>query len=346
MNLFLEEIGQQPAAILSTAAWLSSAEGTRSLAAIRRQWETGRYGRILFTGMGSSYFLSSAGAILLSGRGIPALAMNTGELLHHGSALAFRRDTLLVAISQSGESYEIVELVRRKPSGAFLAAITNEAESTLASGADVALLTQAGIEQMTSTKTFITGWQVLRAFAGSISGESSVLPWEETAASIGDILRTADVSSAASFLSDKQFVQLCARGVQMCAASQAALMFMEAAHTPASALTGGDFRHGPMEMVGGGIPVIIFSHSLSSTYPQMRRLAVDVTNFGGKVIFVSDVPVGEDGTFLSLVAPAYDPTLFPITSIVPLQLLVLEFARSKGLNPGGFSHGNKVTRSE
>lgn len=346
MNPFLEEIHEQPEALMATAAYLSSDAGTEVLSQIRERWESGRYSRMVFTGMGSSYFLSCSAAGMLAACGMNAFAVNTGELLHYGRGIFEAEDTFLVIISQSGESYEVVELLKRCSGGAFTVGLTNRPESTLGAGSDLCLLTIAGEEEMTSTKTFITGWQVCLSLVNVLLGKPLDKDWVAVADAVSELLGSCDTARALSFLKGKGFIQLCARGPQMCTASQSALMFMEASHTSASALTGGDFRHGPMEMVGDGIPVIIFSHSLAPTRAQMLRLAEDVVRFGGKVIFVTDEPVPESGSLTCLVAPAPDEDVFPITSVVPVQLLVNDFAVAKGLTPGDFSHGNKITRIE
>lgn len=63
---------------------------------------------------------------------------------------------------------------------------------------------------------------------------------------------------------------------------------MEAAHTPASALLGGEFRHGPLEMVKKGFIAILFAHSQSETYEQSLSLVKDILKYEGKVIFITD----------------------------------------------------------
>lgn len=66
------------------------------------------------------------------------------------------------------------------------------------------------------------------------------------------------------------------QGYGFASAAQTALMFMEATKTPASALLGGEFRHGPLEMVGPGFICIIYAHSRSGVYRQSIRLMADV----------------------------------------------------------------------
>ena len=105
--------------------------------------------------MGSSCFVSQAAAIMMTAYNIPAFAINAGELLHFQSSVLTER-TLLVAISQSGESYEVIELLKqlgeRHHSRLTVVGVTNESGSSLAAMATLSLLCKAGREEMTSTK--------------------------------------------------------------------------------------------------------------------------------------------------------------------------------------------------
>jgi len=342
MHSFLKEIHEQPGAVLETAAYLSSEAGRRPLGEVGTLWRSGRYSRILATGMGSSFFTGSSLALLLEGSGVPAFCINAGQLLHHGLDVA-REDTLLVAISQSGESYETVKVLQTlNLPPERVVAITNTPGSRLAALSGHVILTKAGEERMTSTKTFITAWQAALAFAGAITGK----PYIYDALSLSDGIRwILSQTIDASPFRDVPFIQFTARGIDFEVAQQSALMSMEALHLPASALTGGDFRHGPLEMVAPEMPVVVISHSESPTAEQSLRLARDVSRFGGHPVLVADkAPDNFEGTFFEV--PDCDLNLFPILAIIPLQLLVCGIAEDRGIIPGDFYHGGKVTSIE
>lgn len=155
------------------------------------------------------------------------------------------------------------------------------------------------------------------------------------------------LSRSVAFLSGHPFVQVIGRGTVFASVAQTALMFMEATKTPASALLGGEFRHGPLEMVGPGFICIIYSHSRSGVYRQSIRLVADVLSFNGKVILVSDISSGiESVNLLEINVHCGDPDLFAIPSIVPVQLIVNAWAEEMELVPGSFTHGAKVTSIE
>lgn len=335
---FLKEILEQPGAVRDTAEHLRQAS-----------MPAGGYSRIVATGMGSSYFVAGAFALLLEGRGVPAFCVNAGELLHYGQKV-LAEDTLLVAISQSGESYETVQLLRELylPKERVVA-ITNEPGSRLASMAGTVVLTKAGKEEMTSTKTFITSWMVALALADSLCGAKTRWNGDGLAEAVEKTLSRRDqVVRAAELVGDSSFIQFTARGIDFQVAQQSALMCNEALHLSSSALTGGDFRHGPLEMVGPGLTVVIISHSQSPTRAQSLRLVDDVLRYGGNVLLVTDRnphPGMFPGIEVLETAPC-TPELFPVLAVLPLQLLIVELASRRGIIPGDFSHGGKVTLSE
>lgn len=352
MTKFLQEILEQPEAIRATAAHYSTTEGRAALSAFAESAR--KASRIIATGMGSSYFLSGALQAFLSLHGIAVTVINAGELLHYQLSV-ITDDTLLVATSQSGESYETVNVVGRlrergvKPR---LAVITNEPLSTLGRSADILLPTVAGVEEKTSTKTFITGFQILYMIERTLAGtEAGPAAWEQLAAAIGSILNQRHNALPAMLraLGDASYIQLIARGTAMASASQSALMVMEASHTPSQALAGGEFRHGPLEMVGPGFTAIVLAPSESPTFGQTCRVVDDILKFGGHVLLVSDrADAMQNADNLTVVAaPAPCEALFPITAIIPIQLAVEAWAReAKGIVPGEFTHGLKVTDIE
>ena len=164
MNQFLKEIKEQPQALILTANYHETNEGKNTLQQIADLWNSGRYRSILLTGMGSSFFIATATASLLNIRGIQAYSVNAGELLHYQHP-TIDEQTLLVCISQSGESYEVIRLIQSLPKNITILSICNEAESTLVKLSRHSLLCQAGKEEKTSTKTFITCYQVAYLFA-------------------------------------------------------------------------------------------------------------------------------------------------------------------------------------
>ena len=352
MTQFLQEILGQPEAVTDTAGYYASEQGLAALAAFAGSVR--RAGRVVALGMGSSYFLAGALQAFLSRHGIAVTVINAGELLHYQLDVV-TDDTMLVAISQSGESYETVNVIRQLESRGvrpLLAVITNEPASTLGRYADILLPTVAGVEEKTSTKTFITGFQVLYMIEKAIGGDGIPADvWNELSAGIEAMLNQRDktLPDMLRALGEASYLQIIARGTAMASASQSALMSMEASHTPSQALAGGEFRHGPLEMVGEGFTAIVMAHSSAPAFEQTRGLVGDILRFGGRVLLVTDRVDAIDPAqgLTTVAAPAPDADLFPITAIIPVQIAIEVWAREmKGVTPGEFIHGHKVTNEE
>ncbi len=349
MNKFLKEIEEQPQSLADTFAYYEE-QGKETLNQVVSLWQSGKYDKIIFTGMGSSYFISYAATCLLNGSEIKSFAVNAGELLHYQFPL-LNKSTLLVCISQSGESYEIVKILGKLSPEITVVAICNEADSTLAKKARVSLLSKAGKEEMTSTKTFISTYLVTYLLSLALTGKfngSSFAEIEATIQAVSGLLDNRDqwLDGAVNTIAHSPFVQLVGRGPVFASVQQSALMLMEATRNPASALLGGEFRHGPMEMIKPGSRVVVFAPS-GTTYLQSMSATRDVLKFGGKVLLITDqVPAIEDDNLFTIVIPCTNEPLFAITSVIPMQLIVNQWSIEEENKPGDFTRGAKVTSIE
>jgi glutamine---fructose-6-phosphate transaminase (isomerizing) len=135
MTTFLDEIVQQPEALADTLHLYTS---DLNLLVQCEQAFHGGYRRILFSGMGASFFATFPAQLQLLSHGIEALAVETSELLHYMQTL-ITPDTMLVLVSQSGYSAEVVKLLEEIDPSAFVIGITNDTESPLAKRSHICL---------------------------------------------------------------------------------------------------------------------------------------------------------------------------------------------------------------
>ena len=349
MNKFLKEIFEQPLALQNTLNYYNTGNGLTELEKVSEIWKKGTFGGVLFTGMGSSFFAPHTAICLLSHYGIDSRIINAGELLHYHLPL-LKSPALITCISQSGESYEIVNILEKIPEGQTCIGITNEEKSTLARKSAITLLSRAGTEEMTSTKTYSSTLLVLSIFAKELAGQwkSSLMTELKAVESVVKLLENTDrwLSAAMDVLGHPQFVQIIGRGSSYSSVLQGALMIMEAARNPAAGIYGGEFRHGPMEMSKKGFRAIILA-PLGSTYRQGIKLAEDITKFGGRVIMITNSDEDyRNHDIYAIRIPCEDEYLFPIPAIIPLQFIVNQWAVDEGHEPGNFTMGAKVTVTE
>ena len=350
MNKFLKEILEQPGSIENALSFYTSSEGLELLSRVKKTISDNKIEQIIFTGMGSSYFTSYAASCLFNELKIHSFVINASELLHYNLSL-FEKETLLVCSSQSGESFEIQEITKKLPARVHCVGIINEETSTLALNAAVALLCKAGKEDMTSTKTYVATSLVSFILGWNLSGN-----WNNEKKNMINRLVNNFKSALTSyelwvddilaFLGDIQTLQIIARGPAFSTASQSALMFKEATRIPASSILGGEFRHGPMEMVSKGFKAILFA-AKGRTFTQSIKMAEDIAEFGGKVLLITNEKLQiPNEQIMQIYIDEPDEYLFSIQSIIPVQLFVDSYAKSKGFEAGSFSRGAKVTEVE
>jgi glutamine---fructose-6-phosphate transaminase (isomerizing) len=348
---FLAEIGAQPEALRRAAEALARQRG--SLSSLREAVREPR--DLVFTGMGASYHACYPAINELAGRGIQALLVDTAELLH------FRRpmldpSTVVVAVSQSGESAEIVALaadLRRRRSGPLVVSVTNGLDNSLAREARVGLDTGAGPETGPSTMTF-------GASLVALSGVAHMLLGADPGAAIDRTRATAEVAAEAAQLlltgaetraeelarwhGGRGFTVLLGRGPARAASEMGALILKEAAGIPAEALQAAQFRHGPLELAGPDLAVVVMA-----TEPEALELdlglAGDVAQTGAAVLVVSRAGEAPEGT-RAVPTGSVDRTLLPAVSIVPVQLLAWRLAVESGRAPGVLTRATKVTTRE
>ena len=346
---FIEEISGQPGAIRRAAEGLvDQLPLLEALAA-----EAGRTRTLVFTGMGSSYDACYPAVTELAAAGVPALQLDGAELLY------FRRPLLgpgsiLVAVSQSGRSAEMVRLAGSLETGGrpLVVSVTNGTDNPLAAAADIALDTRAGEEVGPSTMTFAGSIVAVAAVGAVLAGGSpaavvaQIGAQSETAARAAERI-LADVelpSRLAARLGGRGTLVLLARGPARAAAEMGALTLKEAVGIPAESLQTAQFRHGPLELAGPSLATMIVA-----TEPETRDLdldlAAELAAGGAAVVAVIIGPADVPG---ALVLPL-DPvprSLAPAVSIMPAQLLAWRLAVLAGREPGSYVQASKVTTRE
>jgi glucosamine--fructose-6-phosphate aminotransferase (isomerizing) len=349
---FLAEICGQPEAIARAAQGLSDqTEGLRRLAGV-----AGRATTLVFTGMGASYHACYPAISELATGGIAAVPVATAELLHFRQPLLHSK-TVIVAVSQSGESAELVRLAhevagRDAASRPFLVAITNGTENSLAGLADLALDTRAGPETGPSTMTFAASLVALSATARVLAWEDpgkavdlTVHDAQDAAAAVSGLLADPEgqAEDVLEWLGGRAIALILGRGPARAAAEMGALLLKEAAGMPAEALEAAQFRHGPLELAGPDLAAVVVATE-PETLALDLALAADLRRAGAAVMVVSfaDPPPGSFGVRIDRL----DRALAPAASVVPLQLLAWRLAVELGRAPGELTRAAKVTTHE
>jgi glucosamine--fructose-6-phosphate aminotransferase (isomerizing) len=239
-------------------------------------------------------------------------------------------DAVVVGISQSGESPDIVSVVADAANqGALTAAITNAPASPLADAAEHVIDLSAGEERsVAATKTYTASLAAIAALAASgdaaLTAEVEGLP----AALAGQLALTGDSAQAVRAAADWDRVTVVGRGAHYATAFEAALKIRELAGIVAEPYSPADLLHGPIAAVTAAQPLLAIAPA-GPTLASMRELIAAARARGSHV-----AAIGHDRTlgdpFLQLVdVPEW---LGPVIAIVPAQLLAVGLAEHRGID--------------
>ncbi|MCU0513602.1 MAG: SIS domain-containing protein [Anaerolineae bacterium] len=344
---FLQEVLEQPVALRrALASTLAQADALRAVA---RELHAGTFRQVLLTGMGSSWYAGLPAALHCIARlPLPVVSWETSELVYAAPA-ALTPPTLLIAVSQSGESAELVRLAQRSSRPARIISVTNGTANTLARWADVAVDTAAGPEATVTSKTYTASLVALHLIACLLT-EDPLPPAEAAITTLADDLAAflpaleSSLPAALAALGPGDTLACVGRGASLASAREAALILEESCKLPAAAYSGAQLRHGPLERVEPGFRALVFAGDDAAT-PMQHRLASTLVEHGGRCLLITPRPAHLPGV-PDLVIPAAPPALLPISEIIPVQLLTIPLAQQRGFAPATFRYSTKVTTTE
>jgi glucosamine--fructose-6-phosphate aminotransferase (isomerizing) len=294
--------------------------------------------------MGTSFHALHLLNLMLAARGLFTLMLETSELIHHAPAL-LSSDTLAVAVSQSGRSAEIVELLKRTSGRVPLVGVTNTADSPLAQASDMTLLTRAGDEFSVSSKTYVTALAALAWLGDALTCQDprlTLAALDQAPIAMAQYLARwrEHVEALCEQLAGVRSLFFVGRGSSLAAVGTGALIVKESAHFAAEGLSSAAFRHGPLDMVSPGVFVLVYAGG-EPTVELNIRLAEDICAAGGQGALVrSSLQVG------AYSLPPAPEVIRPLLEILPAQMVSLALARLKGHEAGRFGRATKVTLTE
>ena len=347
MTALLEEIFQQPAALSGLRKFYASpgAIPSKGLRGLAPHWPP----TVVFTGMGSSLFAAYPAQAYLTEHGVRALVWETAELVHHHLKV-LRADTLLVVVSQSGQTAEVLRLLKSLPEEAGVLAVTNVEASPLAKCANLLLPMMAGAQVSVSTKTYTCSVAVLMYLAFAIVGDAPGPLTQEVmraAEAQEKILERREVlmPPIVEFFDRPPYVALMSRGADLATVYQGALTLKEVGRLAAEPISAAQFRHGPMEIITPNHRYIVIARQ-GKTGKLLLKLADDIRKSSGRVLLFTDLAF-DDPTNVRLVR--VEPLRLGLGTLVDsvyIQLLAHDVALRAGLQPGKFEIAENVTREE
>jgi glucosamine--fructose-6-phosphate aminotransferase (isomerizing) len=337
------EIAEQGDAVAATLE-----EVRRQAEQLRRAMTDRR--RILLVARGSSDNAAVYGRYLVETRlGIPASLAAPSVATHYRARLDLS-DTLVVSVSQSGRTEEIVEVQRWAASlGATTVGISNDADSPLATQADVALTTRAGTERaVPATKSYSSQLAALAGLAATLDDDGDL--WQMLERVPGEVARLEaaeeGVAGAVDVLAASDGILVTGRGLVFGTALEVGLKLEETCLRPVRGLSYADLRHGPIAVVGPGLTAVVVAAQDGPMLAPIVELADDLGRRGAQVLAIGGSAGLADAAAYHVSGPDLPEPVAPIGLIVPAQLIVESLARRLGLDPDAPRGLSKVTTTD
>jgi glucosamine--fructose-6-phosphate aminotransferase (isomerizing) len=240
-------------------------------------------------------------------------------------------DTVLIAISQSGETADTLEAARKaKAEGAEVIALVNILGSTLARESDIVLHTNAGPEiGVAATKTFLSQITSLYLLAVMLSGEDKNSEFVKNIRAIPDkivqVLNQDElIQSIAEYISNFKHALYLGRWLSYPVAMEGALKLKEISYIHAEAYPAGEMKHGPIALISPEF-LSVFIAPQDRVFKKTISNLMEVKARHGKIILVSDSHV-QIPEVVTITIPSVPELLSPFVSIPVLQLLAYHTA--------------------
>lgn len=246
------------------------------------------------------------------------------------------KGTLVLSVSQSGETADVIEGVRRaKAAKAKIVSIINRPQSLLADMSDRIIYLNCGPELgVAATKSFLSQLAIfyLLSFAMVNSFDYAANNLKSISNQIAQVIswNHEKLGELSYQLKHKNDLYCIARGINFAIASEAALKIKEISYIHAEGLPAGELKHGTLALIERGVPVVVICPSDYTFYETIDN-AMEAKSRGANIIAISDVSNEIYDVWVKI--PKLEEFLYPLITVVPLQLLAYHLAVSRGYDP-------------
>ena len=287
---------------------------------------------LYITGSGTSYNSSRIAKYLMSTHAkLKIEPIISSELQFAPDSI--EKDSTLIAMSQSGESADVLEAVKiARQSNAKILSIVNHLNSSLSQESDVVIGLNCGPEiGVAATKSFTSQLAILYKITNKLCDGCMKLDWDNVSKSISETLENhSKIQELAKILKNVSDIYVLGRGIHFPIAKEAALKLKELTYIHAEGIPGGELKHGPLALMDENVFVIIINPN-DSTYTDTINSANEIKARGAKIIGISDKE--SDVYDYWIQAPKIDESFYPLVEIIPIQLLAYYAALEKDTDP-------------
>jgi glutamine---fructose-6-phosphate transaminase (isomerizing) len=302
--------------------------------------------RIVVVAAGTSYHAGVVGRYMIEEWArLPVEPDIASEWIYRNPVLT--KDTLVIGISQSGESRDTVNAIKlARDLGARTVAITNLMGSQITREAEAVLYTRCGLEvAVASSKTFTAQVALLALIGLKLAQVRKTLPPDEIEFILDQLYELPSkveafldgdhpVEEIAQRLYEKPFFLYLGRHIGLPVALEGALKLKEISYIPTDAYSAGEMKHGPIALLDQGTPVVCVATDQKVIYEKVVSNIQETRARGAHVIAIAtdgneDIQHHADDVIYIPRSPAF---LQSVLAVVPLQLLAYRIARLRGLN--------------
>jgi glucosamine--fructose-6-phosphate aminotransferase (isomerizing) len=291
--------------------------------------------QVIITACGSSRYAALVGRYLFSkvGKKFCDVVM-ASEFGYFADSVD--KNTVVIAVSQSGETADIIEGVKAaKDAGAQVISVINRPNSILADLSQQVIYLNCGAEiAVAATKTFLSQLAIFYLLSFSM-----VNAFNEASARLtglnSEISKVLDCNKSelitlSQKLKDRNDFYYIARGINFAIASEGALKLKEVSYVHAEGMPAGELKHGTLALIEPGTPVVVICPA-DYTFDETLSNAIEAKSRGAYIIGVSDKESDIYDSWVRL--PQVDELLYPMVAVVPLQLLAYYVAINRGCDP-------------
>lgn len=281
--------------------------------------------KVILTGMGSSLYAMDSIRAYLSTHGIPALSFSAFELSRYQFAHVDDK-TLIIVISQSGTSWEAIEIAKKAREVTTVIGIHNTPGCPLSSCCDIAFDMYAGKEVSISNKSHELTMLLLNILAHALVNELNDSFYKEAEKMIvwcDDYLNHYDTycSELFTFAKDAQLFDFIANSASLATARQAALIYREGLHANSASWECADYAHGQYHGVKKGYLGIMCIPEIKDG-TQEKRMFDHILKHDGKLILITCKEMPEHEHLRIVLLPEMDECLIPLMESIVTDCLL------------------------
>jgi glucosamine--fructose-6-phosphate aminotransferase (isomerizing) len=348
-TFMLKEIYEQPYAVRETIGDRVRGHQLLLEALGLDELEIRNLRRIVIVACGTAYHAGVVGRYILEEWArVPVEPDIASEWIYRNPVLS--RDTLVIGISQSGETRDTINAVKlARERGARTLAITNMMGTQITREVDATLYTRCGLEMgVAASKTFTAQVALLSLLALKLAEIRRCLPQEEIEFILDRLHELPDrlaqflnevdsgrhrIDEIAKRFSNRSFFLYLGRHIGLPVALEGALKLKEISYIPTDAYSAGEMKHGPIALLDEGTPVVVVATNIH-VYEKIVSNIQETRARGAHVIAIAtdgneDIQHHADDVIYVPQTPAF---LQAALAVVPLQLLAYRIARLRGLN--------------